>query len=114
CFSAPPPQEAETTESSQLEEEIVEEQELVIEETSYSADSVEMTSYVAYKSGLQEKVPGILVVHEWWGHNDYARKRTDMLAELGYVALAVDMYGDGQKAEHPDDAGQFAGMVLSN
>ena len=54
------------------------------------------------------------MVHEWWGHNDYARKRADMLAELGYVALAVDMYGDGKTADHPKDAGKFAGEVRSN
>ncbi|MCA1804860.1 MAG: dienelactone hydrolase family protein [Xanthomonadaceae bacterium] len=46
----------------------------------------------------------LLVVHEWWGHNDYARKRAEMLAELGYTALALDMYGDGKVADHPDDA----------
>jgi dienelactone hydrolase len=55
-----------------------------------------------------------LVVHEWWGHNDYARKRANMLAELGYVALAVDMYGDGKQALHPADAGKFAGEVSKN
>jgi dienelactone hydrolase len=56
----------------------------------------------------------VLVVHEWWGHNEYARKRATMLAELGYVALAVDMYGDGKTAGHPDDAGKFAGEVMKN
>ncbi|MEM7296810.1 MAG: dienelactone hydrolase family protein, partial [Bacteroidota bacterium] len=50
----------------------------------------------------------------WWGHNEYSRMRADMLADLGYVALAVDMYGDGKQAEHPNDAGQFAGAVLGN
>lgn len=83
-------------------------------EVSYSADTVEMKGYFAYTGGAEDKVPGILVVHEWWGHNDYARKRTDMLADLGYVALAVDMYGEGKTAEHPDDAGKFSGMVMSN
>jgi len=46
----------------------------------------------------------VLVVHEWWGHNDYARKRTDMAAELGYIELALDMFGDGKTAAHPKDA----------
>jgi dienelactone hydrolase len=54
------------------------------------------------------------VVHEWWGHNDYARKRAEMLAKLGYVALAVDMYGSGRQASHPDEAGKFAGAVAGN
>lgn len=53
-------------------------------------------------------------MHEWWGHNDYARKRARMLAELGYIAFALDMYGDGKQANHPDDAGKFAMAVFSN
>jgi dienelactone hydrolase len=53
-------------------------------------------------------------VHEWWGHDDYARKRARMLAELGYTALALDMYGDGKQAHHPDDAGKFSGEVRKN
>jgi len=73
-----------------------------------------MKGYIVYDESKAEKRPGILVVHEWWGHNDYVRKRADMLAELGYVAIAVDMYGDGKQAAHPADAGKFSGMVFSN
>jgi dienelactone hydrolase len=80
----------------------------------YSADGVTLNGYIAYDDNLKDKRPGVLVVHEWWGHNEYARKRADMLAELGYVALAVDMYGDGKQANHPDDAGKFAGEVMKN
>lgn len=87
---------------------------LVGEEVQYATDTTNMIGYLAYDENNTEKKPGILVVHEWWGHNDYARKRADMLAEMGYVALAVDMYGDGQTADHPDDAGQFAMSVMSN
>src|SRR4030067_2731416 len=57
---------------------------------------------------------GILVVHEWWGHNEYARKRARMLAERGYTALALDMYGDGKQAHHPDDAQKFSSEVNQN
>jgi dienelactone hydrolase len=80
----------------------------------YSADGITLKGYIAYDDKSTDKRPGILVVHEWWGHNEYARKRADMLAELGYVALAVDMYGDGKQADHPDDAGKFAGEVMKN
>jgi dienelactone hydrolase len=80
----------------------------------YAADSVTLKGYIAFDDKFTGKRPGILVVHEWWGHNEYARKRADMLAELGYVALAVDMYGDGKQANHPDDAGKFAGEVMKN
>ena len=78
---------------------------------SYEAGGTVMQGYLAWDDAVDGKRPGILVVHEWWGHNDYARKRAEMLAELGYAALAVDMYGDGKTAEHPEDAGKFAGAV---
>jgi dienelactone hydrolase len=56
----------------------------------------------------------VLVVHEWWGQNEYARKRARMLAALGYTALAVDMYGNGKVVDNPDDAGRLAGEVYKN
>ncbi|HEY9036805.1 MAG TPA: dienelactone hydrolase family protein [Pseudomonadales bacterium] len=56
--------------------------------------------------------PGVIVVHEWWGLNDYARHRARQLAEAGYPAIAVDMYGTGQVAEHPDNAMAFMNAAL--
>lgn len=83
-------------------------------EVSYQAEGVTLKGYIAWDDALKGKRPGVLVVHEWWGHNDYARKRALMLAELGYTALAVDMYGDGMQASHPDDAGKFSAAVSKN
>lgn len=80
----------------------------------YSAQGVVLKGFLAYDDKIQEKRPGILVVHEWWGLNDYARKRAQMLARLGYTALAVDMYGDGKQALHPDDAGKFSSEIMKN
>lgn len=80
----------------------------------YAKDSTLLKGYFAYPAGQDIKSPGILVVHEWWGLNDYARERARQLAEKGYAALAIDMYGDGKQAMHPDDAGKFAGMVMQN
>ncbi len=84
------------------------------QEVVYRAGETEMKGYLAYDNSVQGKRPGVLVVHEWWGHDDYARKRARMLAGLGYTALAVDMYGDGKKAEHPSEASQFAQAVSGN
>ncbi len=84
------------------------------EEVTYKVDTLSMKGYLTFNENATEKRPGIIVVHEWWGHNDYVRERADMLAELGYVALAVDMYGDGKQAAHPDDAGKFAMSVMGN
>lgn len=83
-------------------------------EVSYTAEGVTMKGWLAYDDALAGKRPAVLVVHEWWGHNAYARKRAEMLAQQGYVALAVDMYGDGKQAQHPSEAGQFAGEVAKN
>lgn len=58
--------------------------------------------------------PGVIVVHEWWGFNDYARSRARLLAELGYSAVAVDMYGHGKVAEHPDNAKAFMQQALED
>jgi len=80
----------------------------------YTANGTTLKGYLAYDDAIKGQRPGILVVHEWWGHNEYARKRARMLAELGYVALAVDMYGDGKTAAHPKQAGEFAQALLNN
>ena len=79
-----------------------------------AADGTLLKGYLAGGEGGAARRPGVLVVHEWWGHNAYARQRADMLAGLGYAALAVDMYGDGRQADHPEDAGKFAGAVRKN
>ena len=84
------------------------------EEVKYQGGGVEMKGYLVYDESAAGKRPGILVVHEWWGHNEYARKRARMLAELGYTAVAVDMYGDGKQAAHPEDASKFSTAVMSN
>lgn len=83
-------------------------------EVEYKQGDVTLKGYLAYDDKIKGKRPGILVVHEWWGHNAYARKRADMLASMGYTALAVDMYGDGKQASHPEDAGKFAKAVSGN
>jgi dienelactone hydrolase len=87
---------------------------VVGKEVTYTVDNMAMKGYLAYNDAIKEARPGILVVHEWWGNNDYSRKRADMLAELGYVALAIDMYGEGKQADNPDDAGKFASGVMKN
>jgi dienelactone hydrolase len=87
---------------------------VVGKEVTYTSGDTRMKGYLAWDDAITGKRPGILVVHEWWGHNEYTRKRANMLAALGYTALAVDMYGDGKTASHPDDAGKFAAAVRSN
>ncbi len=87
---------------------------IVTREVTYSSDGTVMKGYLAFDASKDGKRPGVLVVHEWWGLNDYARMRARMLAELGYVGMAVDMYGDGKQASHPEDAAKFAAEVMQN
>ena len=72
-----------------------------------SADGSQLIGYYAYDDAIKGPRPGVVVVHEWWGLNDYAKRRARDLAELGYSALAIDMYGDGKNTEHPKDAMAF-------
>ncbi|MCS9179416.1 dienelactone hydrolase family protein, partial [Pseudomonas aeruginosa] len=72
-----------------------------------SADGTRMVGYFAYDDSKPGIRPGVIVVHEWWGLNDYAKRRARDLAELGYSALAIDMYGEGKHTEHPQDAMAF-------
>lgn len=80
----------------------------------YSANGERYTGYLARNGRLDGERPAVLVVHEWWGQTDYIRQRTEQLAALGYVALAVDMYGDARTATHPDEAGEFSQSVMSD
>lgn len=87
---------------------------VVGKDVQYMAGDSVMKGHLSYDDAIRGKRPGVLVVPEWWGANDYARKRARMLAEAGYVALVVDMYGNGQIADNPTDAGALAGSVNRN
>jgi dienelactone hydrolase len=80
----------------------------------YKHGDLELEGYLAWDDSISGKRPGVLVVHEWWGLNDYARQRAQQLAKMGYVAFALDMYGKGKLAKHPQEAGQMAGAVRAN
>lgn len=84
------------------------------ENVTYTGDNVTMDGYVAYDSNIKSKRPGILVVHEWWGLVDYPKMRAKKLAELGYVAMAVDIYGNGKTVDNPTDAGKMAAPFYQN
>ncbi|MCZ6540722.1 MAG: dienelactone hydrolase family protein [Nitrospinae bacterium] len=83
-------------------------------EIDYSSGGTTLKGYLAWDDAVKGKRPGVLVVHEWWGHNEHARERARMLAELGYTALAVDMYGDGKTADHPEKAGEYMNAAMKD
>ncbi len=80
----------------------------------YEHDGVKLKGFLAYDDAVAGKRPGVLVVHEWWGLDDYAKERCKQLAALGYVAFAADMYGEGKTVNHPDDARKMATAVRQN
>lgn len=70
--------------------------------------------FLAWDDSVKGQRPGILVVHEWWGLNEYSRSRAKQLASLGYVAFAADMYGKGKVTTHPEKASEWAKLTTSN
>ena len=85
---------------------------IVAKEVTYSADGTTLKGFLAYDSSMSGKRPGIIVVHEWWGLTNYAKNRAKMLAKLGYVAFAADMYGNGVTVDNPKDAGKLAAEAM--
>lgn len=84
------------------------------ETISYEQGGTQLRGFLAYDDAIQGKRPGIVVCPEWWGLTDYARHRAEMLAELGYVAFAADLYGEGKTTEDPAQAGTWAGALKKN
>jgi dienelactone hydrolase len=84
------------------------------EAVTYAAGDTTLRGFLATRAVHAGRHPGVLVVHEWWGLNDNIKRRAGMLAELGYTALAVDMYGDGKVADNPGDAGALMNSVIAD
>ena len=80
----------------------------VQENVTYEGDGITMEGYVAFDSANSQPRPAIIVIPEWWGLNDYAKRRARELSELGYIAMAIDLYGNGKTADNPDSAGKYA------
>src|SRR5689334_16233981 len=84
------------------------------ETVSYAADSIHMNGFIAYNEADSGKRPVVMIIHEWWGLNDYPKERARQLAKLGYVAMAVDLIGDGKTANTPDEAQALVKPFYSN
>lgn len=87
---------------------------LVKKVVDYKDGDVALQGYAVWDDGFKDKRPGVLVVHEWWGHGPYARKRAEMLAQQGYTAFALDMYGKGVYATDHEQAGKLAGAFFND
>jgi dienelactone hydrolase len=80
----------------------------------YKEGATVLEGYFAYDDAFSGKRPGIIVAHEWMGLNDYAKRRARELAQLGYVAFALDIYGKGVRAKDPKEAGALATKYKSD
>ncbi len=87
---------------------------LVTKTVEYKQDGTVCKGYLAYDDALKGKRPGVLVVHEYWGLNDFTRKKAEQLAGLGYVAFAADIYGQGLVTQDPQEAARLAGGLRGN
>lgn len=87
---------------------------IVTEEITYRHGDTQLVGVLAYDDATTAARPGVLVLPEWWGRNDYPVERARQLAELGYAALAVDMYGDAKVTTDPAEAGKWAAAVAGD
>lgn len=88
--------------------------ELKTQKIIYGPPDDAMEGFLAYDDSFTAPRPGVLVVHEWWGLNDYIRSRALQLASLGYVAFAADIYGQGIRAKTAAEAGKLAKKFISD
>ncbi len=84
------------------------------ENISYTGDNITMKGFVAFDSSSDAKRPAVLIIPEWWGLNEYPKMRARELAKLGYIAMAMDMYGEGLVTDSPSTAGKLATPFYSN
>ncbi len=89
-------------------------QNIKTENVDYTGDGVTMKGFVAYNETLNSLRPVVLIVPEWWGISDYTRSRAKQLAELGFLAFAIDMYGEGKTAETPEEAQKLSAPFYSS
>jgi len=80
----------------------------------YSVGGTRFLGHLAYDAAIQGKRPGVILFGEWWGLTDLLKHRASQLAELGYVALAADMYGNAKVAVDATEAGQCMGALMGD
>jgi dienelactone hydrolase len=87
---------------------------IIEEKINYQIEGTNYPGYIYYDSAQKGKRPGILVVDEWWGLTDYGRDRARELARLGYISMAVDMFGNGKTVEDPQSAQELASTLYND
>ena len=98
--------------ADEMQAEMAAEPQIESREVEYTADGTVLQGFVAWDASIEGRRPGVLVVHEWWGHNEHARNQARRLAEAGYVGFALDVYGKDRLATHPDSANAMMNEVV--
>jgi dienelactone hydrolase len=89
--------------------------EIKVERIEYTQGDAKLEGVLAYDDAKPgEKRPGVLICHEWWGNNEYTESRAKQLAQLGYVAFALDMYGKGKATTDPKQASEWMTKLMSD
>jgi len=83
-------------------------------EIEYREGDTVLQGFIAWDDARKSRRPGVLVVHEWWGHNAHARAQAERLARAGYVGFALDLFGKGKVTQHPDEAQGFVSEALKD
>jgi dienelactone hydrolase len=82
---------------------------IVTKSVEYKEGDTTLEGFVAYDNSVKNSRPGVLIVHQWKGLGDYEKMRAEMLAKMGYVAFACDIYGKGVRPASMQEAGAQAG-----
>jgi dienelactone hydrolase len=88
--------------------------EIVTKSVEYNEGDTTLEGFVAYDNSVKNSRPGVLIVHQWKGLGDYEKMRAEMLAKMGYVAFACDIYGKGVRPASMQEAGAQAGKYKSD
>ena len=80
----------------------------------YDDEGTSLTGHLYWDDAIAGQRPGVLVIHEWWGLNDYVKERARMLAGLGYVAFAADMYGGNRVTRKPEQASDWMQEITAD
>ena len=83
-------------------------------DVTYQAGGTTLKGLMAFPARRSSLRPAVIIVHEWWGHNEHARAQARRLAQSGYIGFALDMYGDGKTTTHPESAQAFVARAMSD
>src|SRR5687767_577922 len=80
----------------------------------YADGGTNLEGYLAYDATIKGKRPAVIICHAWGGRDEFAQKKAEALAQLGYVGFALDMYGDGKRGANNDENAKLMGPFVQD